>query len=222
MQRNKNQSIYFFYIIFWLVWLLVQSFLSPYLEHSVTFHSSYDLIINFVLKGIIWVGLTFILWSSFKQKLQFTPQKIFNKHFSKEFWVFLAIFIIYLSANAYSVNPNFKFVSNPLSVNGGQIWGMVIGAGMFEELVFRAGFMNILLKKHSFWVTNIIQSLLFLAIHFPVYFITKMTSFDVVDNFATVIILGLVFGYVFYKTKNLWTTIILHAVWDSMMFFLFV
>lgn len=107
-------------------------------------------------------------------------------------------------------------------MNGGQIWGMVIGAGIFEELVFRAGFMNILLKKHSFWVTNIIQSLLFLAIHFPVYFITKMTAFDIVANFATVIILGLVFGYVFYKTKNLWTTIILHAVWDSMMFFFFV
>lgn len=168
MQKNKNQSIYVVYIIFWLVWLLVQSFLSPYLEHSVTFHSSYDLIINFLLKGIIWVGLTFVLWSSFKSELEFAPQKIFNKYFSKEIWIFLAIFIIYLSVNAYSVNPNFKTVSSPLNINGGQIWGMVIGAGIFEELAFRAGFMNILLKKHSFWVANIIQSFLFLVIHFPV------------------------------------------------------
>ncbi|WP_415590489.1 type II CAAX prenyl endopeptidase Rce1 family protein [Liquorilactobacillus ghanensis] len=36
--------------------------------------------------------------------------------------------------------------------------------------------------------------------------------FVIIDNFATVIILGLVFGYVFYKIKNLWTSIILHAV----------
>jgi membrane protease YdiL (CAAX protease family) len=78
-------------------------------------------------------------------------------------------------------------------------------AGLGEELVFRGIIQNELQKifKKS-WIAIIITAILFSAVHFqPSGFLTKF-------------IIGLVLGYVYWVSKNLWYSIFLHTLNNGM------
>lgn len=70
-----------------------------------------------------------------------------------------------------------------------------------EETLFRGGLQNILVKwTKNAWVGIIITSVLFSAIHFSYY------------GFLSRAMLGMVLGFVFYETKNLWLSIFMHFI----------
>ena len=72
-------------------------------------------------------------------------------------------------------------------------------------------------KKKYFAV--FINSLMFLAIHFPVWiqsgtFISVFTS----GGFITVLLLSCIFSFAFIKTKSIWISVFLHFWWDLLLF----
>jgi membrane protease YdiL (CAAX protease family) len=70
---------------------------------------------------------------------------------------------------------------------------------LFEEVLFRGGFQQVLVGwTNNKWSGIIITSILFSAIHFS-YF-----------GFLPRIVLGLVLGLIFYYSKNIWLSILLH------------
>ena len=76
---------------------------------------------------------------------------------------------------------------------------MAFFPALFEEVLFRAGFQNILYRwLKSPIIAIIITSLLFSLVHMSVYlFLSRM-------------VLGLVLGLMYHKTKNIWVNIIAH------------
>ncbi len=219
----KNKKIFIgSYLCFWLIWLGVQTFLYSYLIKLPQFHSMYNLIINFAIKGIVWLALAFFLIHFFRTDLLVPKNKLFNRNFTKEFWIILVAFVIYLVGSAYTNNKGINLISHPFTTEGGQFLGITIGAGFFEELVFRAGYLNILSTKMKFFQANLIVTLMFLLIHFPIYFVSNMTSSDWIANILTVLVIGFLMGWMFQKSKNIWTTIILHCVWDTLTFLLII
>ena len=92
--------------------------------------------------------------------------------------------------------------------------------GLFEEIPFR-GYLLPKLEDHfkSFWMANIFTTLICLLSYFPKWFtsVPPGTSTDQIYQRLGVLILpvliwSLVFGYIYKKTNNLWTVIILHSV----------
>lgn len=79
-------------------------------------------------------------------------------------------------------------------------------APIAEEFLFRGVVFNTLKKKFSPAWTIVIQGILFGVFHLNL----------VQGSYAT--LLGIVFGYVTYKTKSLWPAIIMHIVNNSMSF----
>jgi membrane protease YdiL (CAAX protease family) len=70
---------------------------------------------------------------------------------------------------------------------------------LFEEVLFRGGFQQVFIGwTNSKWAGIMITSILFSAIHFS-YF-----------GFLPRVVLGLVLGLIFYYSKNLWLSILLH------------
>jgi membrane protease YdiL (CAAX protease family) len=70
---------------------------------------------------------------------------------------------------------------------------------LFEEVLFRGGFQQVFVGwTNNKWAGIIITSILFSAIHFS-YF-----------GFLPRMVLGLVLGLIFYYSKNLWLSILLH------------
>ena len=70
-----------------------------------------------------------------------------------------------------------------------------------EEVFFRGGFQNLMYRSTgNFWVSIIVTSLLFSAIHFSFYgFLTRLT-------------LSIVLGLFYAQTRNLWLPILAHFI----------
>ncbi|MQS88600.1 type II CAAX prenyl endopeptidase Rce1 family protein [Companilactobacillus mishanensis] len=218
---NNKKFFITSYMIFWLIWFLIQTILYSYILKYDFFPNSYGFIINFLIKGVVWSSLGLILLFRFRRQLKLPMNELFNRNFPLSFWIILFAIIIYLLGSAYLHSHGLSIIKHPFTVNGSQFLGITIGAGVFEELVFRGGYMNILLTKLTTWKANFIQMLMFLLIHLPIYFVTPMNILGWVNNIATVSILGLVFGWIFARTKNLWPSIIIHCIWDTLTFLFF-
>ncbi|MCM3173718.1 type II CAAX endopeptidase family protein [Paenibacillus sp. MER 99-2] len=76
----------------------------------------------------------------------------------------------------------------------------------FEELLFRGLLFTTISNKYGAWWALIISSVVFGMLHGGVFIATS--------------IFGLVFAYIFYKTKSLIPGILLHMIWNSLSVFL--
>jgi len=76
---------------------------------------------------------------------------------------------------------------------------MVIAAPILEELIFRGIILDGLLKKYSPIMSILISSVLFGIVHLSPW------------SFVTGLIMGIFMGWVYYKSKSILATVIIHA-----------
>lgn len=114
--------------------------------------------------------------------------------------------IVYLQSGSIRINSKWR---------PSDLIGSFLIVGITEELVFRGWILNALLVKFRTWVALLINSVLFLLIHFPIWYRTGtfVTSFTSGSAF-TVMILGILFGLLFIKSKNIFVPVIFHMFWD--------
>ncbi len=98
-----------------------------------------------------------------------------------------------------------------LSIPSDVWWNVIILVGLSEEVVFR-GF---LLQKienltSSFWIGNVIQTLLFTLTHIP-YWLSQGQSITP-RLLGFVLIAGFILGMIFRQTKSLWACMLIHSV----------
>ena len=81
---------------------------------------------------------------------------------------------------------------------------MAIAPAIFEEMLFRGALQKIFVGwiKNSFWAI-LLASILFSAIHFSFF------------GFLPRVALGMILGYVFYFSKNLWLNIFIHFLYNG-------
>ena len=91
--------------------------------------------------------------------------------------------------------------------------------GLTEETVFRGWLLNATIQEDKKWRSIIINAIMLLVIHFPVWihtgvFISNITSF----SFLSVLILSIIFSLTFIKSRNILIPIALHMYWDLLIF----
>ncbi|MBR6106515.1 MAG: CPBP family intramembrane metalloprotease [Oscillospiraceae bacterium] len=96
---------------------------------------------------------------------------------------------------------------------------IVLFVGITEEMVFRGWLLNATARHDDDFIAMGINALMFLCIHFPIWihdgkFVHTMTHL----GFVMIIILSFMFSTVFLKTKNLLAPILLHMLWDLLVF----
>lgn len=74
---------------------------------------------------------------------------------------------------------------------------------ILEELVFRRVIFGSLVQVQGFWISAIISAIIFAAIHFEFSHILLYT------------VCGLIFAFLYYKTKRLLTSVIAHILLNS-------
>ncbi len=84
------------------------------------------------------------------------------------------------------------------------LMAMAVAPAFFEEILFRGGFQQIFIG----WTKNpflgiLITSILFSAIHFSFFGFLPRTA------------LGLILGYVFYYSRNIWMSIVMHFIYNG-------
>lgn len=81
---------------------------------------------------------------------------------------------------------------------------MAVAPAIFEEMLFRGALQKIFVGwfNNSFWAI-LLASILFSAIHFSFF------------GFLPRVALGMILGYVFYFSKNLWLNIFIHFLYNG-------
>ena len=95
---------------------------------------------------------------------------------------------------------------------------IVFFVGIIEETVFRSWLLNVTIGEQKKWVLVIINSFMFLFIHFPswIYQGCFVKNFQNL-SFLSPILLSIIFSWTFIKNKNIWIPILLHIYWDLFM-----
>jgi len=104
------------------------------------------------------------------------------------------------------------------SLHIGKYWATALVIGLAEEIPFRGFLLQKFEEYLSFWKANCLTAFLFMAIHFPSY-IFHNNSNMLIEGIG-VFAWGLVFGFIFNKTKSLLPCIISHSMYDLACFIL--
>lgn len=137
----------------------------------------------------------------------------------------------YLLAAQQASEPRFLIAAldNKMGVTGGYLFALLLVVGNFvnsfmEEGLYRGLMVPLFLRKLSFVRTNWLQAFLFGAWHlmwvFKYYQLgtvrtTSEITMSTFMNFAPQLLMGLVWGYMYYKTQSLWAPWISHVITNS-------
>jgi len=212
LRRTWSMTTFYLSYVFLIVLWLFGRELINFIEHHYTTGMASDLV-SLGIKAVIMVGLGLFWISRTNAQLWIDKRKLYNGNFPTVFWIVLAMFIAYLFFLMFSAHRGFYLQHDPFK--SGEFLSVTLGAGLIEEFLFRGFFMNFLMKQYGIVTANIIQAILFQISHFPLYYLEGLTLGAWLINIANVLPLGLIFGWMFYRTKNLWPSTILHCVWDS-------
>ena len=98
------------------------------------------------------------------------------------------------------------------------VWVPIIIAPITEELLFRNFLLRNFLevKSNNFFKSLILSSVLFALVHLSIYqLVYDITSFSFYQAYITLFI-GLLSGFLFYKSKSIIPPIIFHVLWNFM------
>ena len=91
----------------------------------------------------------------------------------------------------------------------------VVVAPIIEEVAFRGAVLGALMPRYRFWTANLVTAVVFLGIHLPGWYFQGALIGDLrspLGGALSIFILGLVFGYVAYRSKSVSGSIIAHAL----------
>ena len=120
------------------------------------------------------------------------------------------IFIFYLIFNL-------TVLKNDINIQiGFNKWlNTILLVGITEEIVFRGFLLRKLMDAFKFWIANVLTALLFVSIHFPIWFYRGLFEFPyILGSILTALVLGIIFGFIYKKSNSLWSVIIIHSLYN--------
>jgi membrane protease YdiL (CAAX protease family) len=174
-------------------------------------------IVETAIKLVIWTVPAVLLVRYYKTDVWINLKEMTtNKVKWLRYALILLGFILYSFLGAWfsfgkvAIHPNFRPV--PLI-------SMVLFAGITEESVLRGWLLNATLKKMKPWYAVLLNAVLFLLVHFPIwiYYDVFSNMWTLLSNCAGVVILSIIFSWTFIKSRNIFVPIILHSSWNLLM-----
>lgn len=210
---KKFNNIYILYCLgLFVVWGIFEIIIMPYIEH----YKFSEIIKEVFIKIPVWFIPAVILQGHLNKFMFVKKESIFSfKVRWTEFIIILFIFTLFHVVSSLVQNGRIS-VSNSFRISDIII---ACSVGISEEMVFRGWLLNSVLNDKNKYTAIIINSLLFLAIHFPVWirkglFITYITS----GAFLQIMMLSIIFSLIFIRNRNIIIPAILHAYWDLLCF----
>lgn len=170
--------------------------------------SNYILLVSSIVTVLIFLLIYKVRKKNFKEELQIVRTTksniIIALGLGLSAWLF-NVGVLSLVQEAGLFKEHFSIMENLLSpLSEGSLFISILTVGIIapftEEFIFRGVIFNTLNKNISILWTIIIQAVFFGLFHGNL----------IQSTYAT--LLGLVFGYITYKTKSLWTAVVMHMI----------
>ncbi|MDQ6423466.1 type II CAAX endopeptidase family protein [Paenibacillus sp. LHD-117] len=208
MKREKREvlaivHIGIYYVVFYAAWLFVRTYLN--VDSQTVFWGLY----NVFTKIVIWV-LPVILYIKIVEKDEWVTFLKLNKKIEKWHWLVipLVLLVIYLVlVNSVIFNQPFFNIKSGVS----EWLKAVIFAGIIEEILFRGFFLNKLASRMKFWKANLVTTIMFILIHYPLWLSLHHSALDIFINSVYIGIISFTTGYIWKKTNSLWGPVLFHT-----------
>lgn len=184
--------------------------MAPYLDMM---NSVPRAVISAMIKIIIWVIPVIILVKMVEKSNPFSYLGL-RHHFRKGVkwagWLSLVFITYFIVLHLLVLKNDIDF-----QIGFNEWLNTILLVGITEEIVFRGFLLRKLMEFYSFWKANIMTSLLFVSIHFPIWFYKGLFEFPyILSSIITAFVLGLIFGFIYKKTNSLWSVIIIHSLYN--------
>jgi len=207
IKRTRDQSyVSFYFAAFFIVWSVREVWFVQYMEKLDPASAA---ILSAIIKFSIWVLPVFLLIRMAEKKNPFYYLGLLSNVGKGIKWGILISFglaVYFVVENAFIIDNGADF-----NLRLHDWLNTIILVGFIEEIVFRGFLLRKYLELFTFWKANIVTSLLFVLIHFPIWLYKDMIGlFPIAISF----IIGISFGFIYKKTRSLWSVIIIHSVYN--------
>lgn len=166
-----------------------------------------------IVQNICFVGASIFMWKKFeKKKLKFMGLTNIKNNY-KELCVGLALGAVTISvvATVLIISGSVKLV-NPITspeISSDLMIGLIgfIAVGFGEEIFGRGYCMSVLKQTRNKWAILIISSIIFSAMHLANDGVGVLPLINI-------FLVGIVFGYMYMKSSNIWMPIGFHITWN--------
>lgn len=209
-KRKRNIGLYFvgMLVLFLLVFIFQETALSWLFKNFQYLKYGHD-----VIAEAIWAGLVLIVLLLFKNSYIFTQEKEPFWKSLKTGWPELVMSCIFLLFGILGLIG--QKISAATIINLG-IYCLFIG--IVEEFLCRGWLLNEFLERFSDTKKGTIQSIILSSLVFgAIHLINVLSGQGLAETVVQVVnatVGGIFLALVYYKTKNIWASVTLHAVWD--------
>ncbi|EWM54880.1 CPBP family intramembrane glutamic endopeptidase [Ruminococcus flavefaciens] len=200
-------------IIFYAVWAVFELIVKEPLNNTINNKAVSGFIRDGIIKNLVWTVPAALLVRHFSSELYVGLKEMFSARVSwLKYLPIFAAFTIYILVPAFIRTGRLKINSDfgvPQII-------MILFVGLTEEMVFRGWLLNAFAGKERKQLPMLILiSVMFMLIHIPIW-ITQGILVSVFTSlgFIMIIVLGMIFGSVFLKSRNILIPIALHMYWD--------
>ena len=176
-----------------------------------------DEVEELIIKPVIWLVPVFFILRKEKMGLSslgITGKNLFPSiYFSLglgAFFVIEALILNFLKHGGLSFNANIGTTPLFLSL------GISFATAMSEETVFRGYIFNrVWVALEDEWLANLLTSFVWILVHLPIYvFVQQMNLATLIVNLFLTFIFGVGSAFVFARTKNVFSSVFLHVLWE--------
>lgn len=213
---TKISVLIVYTLVFYAVWTAWELWVKGLITVSVPNEYLSQLIKSGVIKNLVWTLPAILLVKRFDGEVYAGAKEMFTTKVNLiRYLPLFLVFTVYLLGGAFLLKGKIA-VSEAFGL---EKLIVVLFVGITEETVFRGWLLNAALGERKKWLPVAANAVMFLLIHFPVWihdgvFVENFRSFA----FLSPLILGIIFGWTFIKSRSIWIPIALHTYWDLMMF----
>lgn len=120
----------------------------------------------------------------------------------------------------FSIIPNMALSVIEHGINKSNLITLVfycICIGIYEEFLCRGWLQNEFIERFGNDRKGVIKSIVISSLIFGLMHLSNMSvqnTFDTILQIINALAMGMLLGSIYYKSNNIWTVIVLHALWD--------
>ena len=213
MEKKKPNIILYTILMFFIFFVISEGIIWGYGGKLI-----YGTIVNYphgnlVISEAVLAIMVLIVMLTFKNSYVFTQK---SEKLSKS--LFYGLFFLIFSGLFILING----ILNGGLFSGLALLNITLGClliGICEEFLCRGWLLNEFLErfgdtKKGIWYSIIISGIIFGLMHIGNIFSIGQDVISTISQVLNAAAIGIIFGLIYYKTRNIWSVIILHALWD--------
>lgn len=210
-KTSQGRALALFYLAIFAAAVIRDVVLAPYVAHPLG--ATYGAFVEPLWKLATWMipcylYIRYVLHGDVLQYLKFTAHVrrgvLWGILGSAALFAYFFLPGLVLRVSVLHVNLSFDDWLNGVAL-----------VGFMEEIPFRGVMLQQLMEWMSFWKASTLTTVLFVFIHVPLWISTDVHPFpDMLFNALQVGLVSFVLCYVFRKSESLWSSIIVHTVYD--------